>query len=199
MGSTYLNGLIVGLAFIVAIGPQNAFVLKSGLSRKNVFTISFICAASDAVLILGGIAGLDQLLIKFPSLLDILRYGGAAFLLFYGLVSARSALKGGGGLEAEGQQMPLKSAVLICLALTWLNPHVYLDTVVLLSSIALQSQAPLIFGLGAMSGSFLFFFSLGYGAKYLAPIFRSPASWRILDLLICAIMWKLAVNLLFFI
>lgn len=198
MGSTYLNGLIVGLAFIVAIGPQNAFVLKSGLSRKNVFTISFICAASDAVLILGGIAGLDQLLIKFPSLLDILRYGGAAFLLFYGLVSARSALKGGGGLEAEGQQMPLKSAVLICLALTWLNPHVYLDTVVLLSSIALQSQAPLIFGLGAMSGSFLFFFSLGYGAKYLAPIFRKPASWRILDLVICAIMWTIALKLLFF-
>lgn len=198
MGSTYLNGLIVGLAFIVAIGPQNAFVLKSGLSRKNVFTISFICAASDAVLILGGIAGLDQLLIKFPSLLDIFRYGGAAFLLFYGLVSARSALKGGGGLEAEGQQMPLKSAVLICLALTWLNPHVYLDTVVLLSSIALQSQAPLIFGLGAMSGSFLFFFSLGYGAKYLAPIFRKPASWRILDLVICAIMWTIALKLLFF-
>ena len=198
MGSTYLNGLIVGLAFIVAIGPQNAFVLKSGLSRKNVFTISFICAASDAVLILGGIAGLDQLLIKFPSLLDILRYGGAAFLLFYGLVSARSALKGGGGLEAEGQQTPLKSAVLICLALTWLNPHVYLDTVVLLSSIALQSQAPLIFGLGAMSGSFLFFFSLGYGAKYLAPIFRKPASWRILDLVICAIMWTIALKLLFF-
>ena len=198
MASTYLNGLVVGLAFIVAIGPQNAFVLKSGLLRQNVFTISFICAASDAVLILSGIVGLDWLLIKFPSLLEVFRYGGAAFLLFYGLVSARSALKGGCGLEAEGWQMPLKSAVLICLALTWLNPHVYLDTVVLLSSIALQSQAPLIFGLGAMSGSFLFFFSLGYGAKYLAPIFRNAASWRILDLLICAIMWKLAVNLLFF-
>ena len=198
MGATYLNGLIVGLAFIVAIGPQNAFVLKSGLLRQNVFTISFICAASDAVLILSGIVGLDRLLINFPSLLEVFRYGGAAFLLFYGLVSARSALKGGCGLQAEGRQMPLKSAVLICLALTWLNPHVYLDTVVLLSSIALQSQAPLIFGLGAMSGSFLFFFSLGYGAKYLAPIFRKSASWRILDLAICAIMWTIALKLLFF-
>ena len=198
MWSTYLNGLIVGLAFIVAIGPQNAFVLKSGLLRQNVFTISFICAASDAVLILSGIVGLDRLLIKFPSLLDVFRYGGAAFLFFYGFVSARSALKGGGGLEPEGWRMPLKSAVLICLALTWLNPHVYLDTVVLLSSIALQSQAPLIFGLGAISGSFLFFFSLGYGAKYLAPIFRNPASWRILDLVICAIMWTIALKLLFF-
>ena len=198
MASTYLNGLVVGLAFIVAIGPQNAFVLKSGLLRQNVFTISFICAASDAVLILSGIVGLDRLLINFPSLLEVFRYVGAAFLLFYGLVSARSALKGGGGLEAEGPQIPLKSAVLICLALTWLNPHVYLDTVVLLSSIALQSQAPLIFGLGAMSGSFLFFFSLGYGAKYLAPIFRKPASWRILDLVICAIMWTIALKLLFF-
>ena len=196
MGSTYLNGLIVGLAFIVAIGPQNAFVLKSGLLRQNVFMISFICAASDAVLILGGIAGLDRLLIKFPSLLGVFRYGGAAFLLFYGLVSMRSALKGGAGLEAEGQRMSLKSAVLICLALTWLNPHVYLDTFVLLSSIALQSQAPFIFGLGAMSGSFLFFFSLGYGAKYLAPIFRNPTSWRILDLAICAIMWTIALKLL---
>ena len=198
MALTYLNGLIVGLAFIVAIGPQNAFVLKSGLLRQNIFTISFICAASDTVLILGGIVGLDRLIIKFPSLLDVFRYSGAAFLLFYGLVSARSALKGGGGLEAEGRQMPLKSAVLICLALTWLNPHVYLDTVILLSAIALQSQAPLIFGLGAMSGSFLFFFSLGYGAKYLAPIFRKPASWRILDLIICAIMWTIALKLLFF-
>ena len=198
MGATYLNGLIVGLAFIVAIGPQNAFVLKSGLLRQHVFMISFTCAASDAVLILGGIAGLDQLLIKFPDLLDVFRYCGAAFLLFYGLISARSALKGGSGLEVQGQRMPLKTAFLICLALTWLNPHVYLDTFILLSSIALQSPAPLIFGLGAMSGSFLFFFSLGYGAKYLAPIFRNAASWRILDLLICAIMWKLAVNLLFF-
>ena len=198
MGSTYLNGLIVGLAFIVAIGPQNAFVLKSGLLRQNVFIISFICAASDALLILGGIAGLDRLLIKFPRLLDVFRYGGAAFLLFYGFVSARSVLKRGGGLEAEGWRISLKSAVLICLALTWLNPHVYLDTVVLLSSIALQSQAPFIFGLGAMSGSFLFFFSLGYGAKYLAPIFRNPALWRILDLAICAIMWTIALKLLFF-
>ena len=198
MGSTYLNGLIVGLAFIVAIGPQNAFVLKSGLLRQNVFTVSFICAASDAVLILGGIGGLDRLLIKFPSLLDVFRYGGAAFLLFYGFVSARSAWRGGSGLEAEGQRMSFKSAVLICLALTWLNPHVYLDTVFLLSSIALQSPAPLIFGLGAISGSFLFFFSLGYGAKYLVPIFRNPASWRILDLVICAIMWTIALKLLFF-
>ena len=198
MGSTYLNGLIVGLAFIVAIGPQNAFVLKSGLLRQNVFIISFICAASDALLILGGIAGLDRLLIKFPRLLDVFRYGGAAFLLFYGFVSARSALKRGGGLEAEGWRISLKSAVLICLALTWLNPHVYLDTVVLLSYIALQSKAPFIFGLGAMSGSFLFFFSLGYGAKYLAPIFRNPALWRILDLAICAIMWTIALKLLFF-
>ena len=156
MASTYLNGLVVGLAFIVAIGPQNAFVLKSGLLRQNVFTISFICAASDAVLILSGIVGLDRLLINFPSLLEVFRYGGVAFLLFYGLVSARSALKGGCELQAEGRQMHL-SAVLICLALTWLNPHVYLDTVVLLSSIALQSQAPLIFGLGAMSGSFYSF------------------------------------------
>ena len=198
MGTTYLNGLIVGLAFIVAIGPQNAFVLKSGLLRQHVFITSLICAASDAVLILGGIVGLDQFLIIYPGLLDIFRYGGVAFLLFYGFVSARSAWKGGSSLETEGQQMSRKSAILICLALTWLNPHVYLDTVVLLSSIALQSQAPFIFGLGAMSGSFLFFFSIGYGAKYLAPIFRSSASWRIFDLVICAIMWTIAVQLLFF-
>ncbi len=197
MGVVYFNGLIIGLAFIVAIGPQNAFVLKSGLLRQHVFITSLICAASDAVLILGGIAGLDRLLIKFPILLDVFRYGGAAFLLFYGLVSARSALKGGISLEAIGQRMSLKSAVLICLTLTWLNPHVYLDTVVLLSSIALQSKAPLIFGLGAISGSFLFFFSLGYGAKYLAPIFCNPFSWRILDLAICVIMWTIALQLLF--
>ena len=198
MGPTYLNGLIVGLAFIVAIGPQNAFVLKSGLLRQHVFVISLICAASDAVLIICGISGLGRLLIKFPNLLDVFRYGGAAFLLFYALLSARSAWMGGSGLEADGQQMSFKSAILICLALTWLNPHVYLDTAILLSSIAFQSQAPFIFGLGAMSGSFLFFFSLGYGAKYLAPIFRNPASWRILDLVICAIMSTIAVQLLFF-
>ncbi len=197
MWPPYLNGLIVGLAFIVAIGPQNAFVLKSGLLRQHVFVVSLICAASDAILILSGIAGLDRLLIKFPSLLDVFRYGGAAFLLFYGLTSARSAWKGGSGLKAEGQRISFKSTVSICLALTWLNPHVYLDTLILLSSIAMQSQAPFIFGLGAMSGSFLFFFSLGYGAKYLAPIFRNAASWRILDLAICAIMSTIAVQLLF--
>ncbi|MEL0286397.1 MAG: LysE/ArgO family amino acid transporter [Paracoccaceae bacterium] len=198
MGSEFIHGLLVGLAFIVAIGPQNAFVLKSGLLRQHIFTVCFICAASDAVLILSGIAGLDRLLIELPVLLDVFRYGGATFLLFYGFASARSAWKGGAALKAQGQQESYKNAVLICLALTWLNPHVYLDTVILLSSIALQSETPFLFGAGAMSGSFIFFFSLGYGARFLAPVFQNPQSWRILDLVICLIMWSIAVQLLFF-
>ncbi len=109
MGSEFIHGLLVGLAFIVAIGPQNAFVLKSGLLRQHIFTVCFICAASDAVLILSGIAGLDRLLIELPVLLDVFRYGGATFLLFYGFASARSAWKGGAALRLRGNRNLIKT------------------------------------------------------------------------------------------
>ena len=196
---TFLSGFSIGLSLILAIGAQNAFVLKQGLLRKHVFLVCLICALSDAILITLGVMGFGEIVLAYPWIELFSKYAGAFFLISYGLISLYSSAKNTHNLlPSKDSKDSISSTVITCLAFTWLNPHVYLDTAVLLSSIALQSQAPIIFGLGAMSGSFLFFFSLGYGAKYLAPVFCNPASWRILDLVICAIMWAIARKLLFF-
>ena len=151
---------------------------------------------SDAILITLGVVGFGQILTVMPFLMDTFRFGGAAFLLFYGAKSAQSAWRGGVSLEAEGQTDGLVAVVGTSLALTWLNPHVYLDTVILLGSIASQSENRIGFGVGATVASFFFFFSLGYGAKFLAPHFQKPQAWRILDVLIAFAMWGIAFSLL---
>lgn len=194
----FLEGMKLGLGLILVIGAQNAFVLRQGIRREHVFLVCLICALSDAILIAAGVAGIDAATEAFPGLLPALKWGGIAFLTWYGARAFWAAWRGGEALRTSGTQTPVaRSRVLLtCLALTWLNPHVWLDTVVLLGSIAAQFPgAEWHFGAGAMTGSFVFFFSLGYGARVLAPIFARPTSWRILDVLIGMLMWSIALRL----
>jgi L-lysine exporter family protein LysE/ArgO len=193
--SDTLSGFALGLSLILAIGAQNAFVLRCGLRQSHIFIVCLACAMSDAILITMGILGFGTVLKAMPYLVDAFRYGGAAFLLLYGARSAWSAWRGDSSLLAEGHTDDLIAVVGTSLALTWLNPHVYLDTVILLGSIANQSESRTGFGVGATAASFFFFFSLGYGAKFLAPYFQRPQAWRILDIIITMVMWAIAFSL----
>ena len=196
--TAFLPGLFLGFSLIVAIGAQNAFVLRQGLRNEHVLAICATCALSDAVLILIGVSGFATAGARWPWLEPLMRYTGAAFLLVYGLRSARSALRSGSGLApADREPAGLLPALLTCLALTWLNPHVYLDTVVLVGSVSARfPEAREAFALGAMTASVLFFFALGYGARLLRPLFAKPASWRAMDGVIALVMWAIAAGLL---
>ncbi|MEM6306084.1 MAG: LysE/ArgO family amino acid transporter [Pseudomonadota bacterium] len=197
MFASFLPGFALGFTLILAIGAQNAFVLRQGLIREHVFWVCLTCAVSDALLIAGGVAGFGALAEAVPWFEPLMRYGGAAFLIWYGWLNARSAWRGGQAMDTSGSgQRSLRAALLTVLALTWLNPHVYLDTVVLLGSISAQYPSKLAFGAGAVTASFTFFFSLGYGARLLSPIFARPRSWQVLDALIALVMWGIALKLL---
>jgi L-lysine exporter family protein LysE/ArgO len=198
MPDAFLSGLVLGLQLILAIGAQNAFVLRQGLRREHVFAVSLTCAVSDAALIALGVSSFAVVQARFPAVAPAFLLGGAAFLAWYGFTHLRSAFRGGDALTpGQGPRVSLRVALLTCLALTWLNPHVYLDTVILLGSLSMQfPDDRLAFGLGAMTASFLFFFSLGYGARLLSPLFASPRAWRILDLLVGLTMWAIAAKLL---
>ncbi|MEO0764882.1 MAG: LysE/ArgO family amino acid transporter [Pseudomonadota bacterium] len=196
--ASFLPGFFLSLSLIVAIGAQNAFVLRQGLRRAHVFWVCLACALSDAVLIVCGVAGFGALAEAVPWFEPVMRYGGAAFLLWYGWRNARSAWRGGAVLELGNETtQPLREAMLTVLALTWLNPHVYLDTVVLVGSISSQYDSRLLFGIGATLASFIFFFALGYGARLLAPIFANARAWRVLDAVIALTMWAIALKLLY--
>ncbi|MGC1494490.1 MAG: LysE/ArgO family amino acid transporter [Sulfitobacter sp.] len=198
MSASFLPGFALSLTLILAIGAQNAFVLRQGLRREYVFWVCLTCAVSDAILIAAGVAGFGALSEAVPWFETVMRYGGAGFLIWYGFQNARSAWRGGEALEVDGTStQSLRRAILTLLALTWLNPHVYLDTVVLLGSISAQYPDRLSFGTGAVIASFVFFFSLGYGARLLSPLFAKPRSWQILDGLIALTMWAIAAKLLF--
>ena len=191
-------GFALGLSLIMAIGAQNAFVLRQGLRRQHVFWICLTCAGSDAVLITAGVFGFGALALAVPWFEQAMRFGGAAFLIWYGARNLLAAWRGGGALEAEASTgtkalLPVLATVL---ALTWLNPHVYLDTVVLLGSISAQYPQPLVFAAGASLASFTFFFSLGYGASLLAPVFARPRAWHVLDGVVGLTMWAIAAKLL---
>lgn len=196
--SIYVTGLMMGLSLIVAIGAQNAFILRQGLRNEHVFAVCLACALSDAVLIVLGVTSLQQIARFMPWLDPVMRYGGAAFLAWYGAKSLYSAFRSSATLSAaEAQTSTFRQTLATCLALTWLNPHVYLDTVVLLGTISTRypgEQAS--FAAGAVTGSFLFFFSLGYGATWLRPIFSKPSSWRMLETLVAFTMWIIAFKLL---
>ncbi|MBQ0803363.1 MAG: amino acid transporter [Sulfitobacter sp.] len=195
--NAFLPGFALSLTLILAIGAQNAFVLRQGLRKSHVFWVCLTCAVSDALLIAAGVAGFGALGQALPWFEPVMRYGGAAFLIWYGARNAMSAWRGGAALEAEGiNTQTLRGTILTLLALTWLNPHVYLDTVVLLGSISAQYDNRLAFGAGAVSASFVFFFGLGYGARLLSPLFARPRSWQILDGLIAVTMWAIAAKLL---
>jgi len=191
------SGFGLGLALIVAIGAQNAFVLRQGLRGEHVVPVVAVCALSDVVLIAGGVAGTGALLDRVPQVVPVIRWAGAAFLVLYGAVAARRALRPAGALLAEAaQRTPLLPTVLTASALTWLNPHVYLDTVVLLGSVAAaQGDLRWHFGAGAAVGSLLWFCALGAGARLLRPVFARPGAWRVLDVGIAAVMATLAVAL----
>ena len=192
----YLTGLGTGLSLILAIGAQNAFVLRQGLLRSHVFAICLFCAVSDAILVTLGVFGAGVLGRVAPWFTEVMRWGGAIFLLWYGLRAFRSALKGGDALRATGQAQPFWAAMATVAALTWANPHVYLDTVVLLGAVSADFADKRAFAAGAVTGSFLFFFALGYGARLLAPVFARPRAWQILDLVIALVMWSIAVSLI---
>lgn len=194
-----LSGFLLSLSLIMAIGAQNAFVLKLGLKKHHVFWVCLVCAVSDAMLISLGIAGFGALIEAFPAIESMARYGGALFLLAYGGKSFISAFRTSHTLEPAGDTPEaLSRTVLICLAFTWLNPHVYLDTVVLMGSIATQYEGAsrLQFGGGAVAASILFFFSLGYGARFLAPLFHQPVAWKVLDFAIGLVMFAIATSLI---
>lgn len=192
-----LAGLGLGFSLIVAIGAQNAFVLRQGLLREHVALVVAICALSDIALITLGIAGAGAVFTAVPWLVDVVRYAGAAFLLVYGVLAARRAWKPS-ALKASAAASGSSALVVAgtVLALTWLNPHVYLDTLVLLGSVgSTHGDDRWWFGLGAGIASILWFTLLGFGARLLAPVFARPIAWRVLDGLIAVVMIVLAAML----
>ena len=195
--NTFLAGFGLGLSLIVAIGAQNAFILRAGLLKRHVFILCSVCAVSDALLITAGVLGLGVLVNNAPFFLFFMKYAGAAFLFAYGFRSLLKSLKGGRFLLAEGEANSLKEAILICLLLTWLNPHVYLDTVILLGIASTQYSENTHFAAGAIASSFIFFYSLGFGARLLSNFFKHPISWRILDGIIGIVMWSIAFSLVY--
>ncbi len=194
---SYIQGFAIGLSLILAIGAQNAFALKQGLKKQHVFWVCLVCALSDSLLILLGVLGFSQLIQSHADLIVWAKYFGAAFLLLYGAQHFYQAIRYSESLVPdEKQASSVLKIIMICLAFTWLNPHVYLDTVVLIGSISTQfMQLP--FALGAMTASWIFFFALGYGARFLLPVFNNPKSWRVLDVMIGIVMWSIAISLLF--
>jgi L-lysine exporter family protein LysE/ArgO len=192
-----LSGLGLGLALIVAIGAQNAFVLRQGLLGQHVLTVVAVCAVSDVVLIAAGVAGAGAVLDRAPGALSVVTWAGAAFLASYGALAARRALRPAAALRADGDAPAARlPTVLTAAALTWLNPHVYLDTVVLLGAVAAaQGDLRWHFGAGAAVASVLWFSALGVGARLLRPVFARPGAWRVLDGTIAVVMVVLAVGL----
>jgi len=191
-----IPGLLTGLSLIVAIGAQNAFVLRQGLLRKHVLLIVLICALSDALLITLGVLGLGGLIAALPWLLEVIRWVGVGFLVWYGSSSLRRFIKQDSLKAAESSVGSLKQAVVTTLALTFLNPHVYLDTVIFIGGIANQfGDQKWWFVLGAVTASFLWFFSLGFGASKASILVSKPLFWKILDVFIAAVMFSLAITL----
>ena len=191
-----LFGFVAGLSLIVAIGAQNAFVLRQGIRNEHVLPVVILCAVSDLVLIVAGVAGVGALVTAHPQLMTIARYGGAAFLLGYGLLAARRALQPAVMTPGDAGPARLPAVLLTCLTLTFLNPHVYLDTVVLLGTLASQQgDGRWRFGAGAALASLVWFFGLGFGARQLAGLFAKPVTWRILDGVIALTMIALSVSL----
>lgn len=209
-------GLGLGLSLIVAIGAQNVFVLRQGIRREHVLPVVIICALSDALLIAAGVAGLGFVISAAPWLVVVARWAGALFLLAYGIIAARRAWLGGEELRVDSEdagsvspssasgptttrtltRTSLAPVIATVLALTWLNPHVYLDTVLMLGSIAAtHGEERWLFAAGAMAASIVWFTALGFGARYVGRWLRTERSWRILDALIAVVMITLAVSL----
>ena len=197
MWQSYVNGLLVAAGLIVALGAQNAFVLAQSLRREHHLPVAALCVLCDALLVMAGVFGLATLLAQSPVLLGIARWGGAAFLLWYGVKALRRAWKPQALNEAATAGPRSRKAVLLtALAVTLLNPHVYLDTVLLIGSLGAQQTVPGAYAAGAASASFLWFFALAVGAASLAPWLARPATWRVLDLGVALMMFVVAGQLI---
>ncbi|SHO54986.1 LysE/ArgO family amino acid transporter [Vibrio quintilis] len=197
--TSLIAGFGTGAGLIISIGSQNAFVLRQGLQCQHVGLIVTTCILADILLISCGVAGIGFVVQQWPVVLDIFRFGGAAFLGVNALLSASSAWKGSGGLSpASGLTVSRHQVLLTCLGYTFLNPHVYLDTMIMIGSLSAgyNGFARWGFGLGAILASFVWFISLGYGSKVLLPLFRSPQAWRVLDALVAIILMTLSMMLL---
>jgi L-lysine exporter family protein LysE/ArgO len=190
-----LAGFAASAVLIIAIGAQNAFVLRQGLRREHVLPVVLTCALSDLVLILAGIGGLGAVVTARPDAVTAIRWVGASFLIAYGVMAARRATRPATLNPASRAPATLRATLLTCLALTYLNPHVYLDTVLLLGSVAQQHPHRWVFGLGAAAASLAWFTALGAGAHRLAPLLARPAAWRLLDGLIAVVMFAVAATL----
>jgi len=196
MSSPLLVGFIASFTLIAAIGAQNAFVLRQGIRGEHVLAVVALCTVSDIVLISAGIAGVGTLISAHPSALNIAKFGGALFLVGYGLMAARRAWRPSSLTPSEKAPARLIDVLVTCAALTFLNPHVYLDTVVLLGALANEHRGERwLFGVGAVTASAVWFVSLGLGARRLAGLFANPLTWRILDALIAVMMMGLGVSL----
>ncbi|MGB8817935.1 MAG: LysE/ArgO family amino acid transporter [Rhizobiaceae bacterium] len=192
----FLNGFALGASLIIAIGAQNAFILKQGLLREHVFILCLICACADALLIAAGVGGLGTLVASNPALVKAVTLLGAVFLGVYALFAFQRAFRDQ-SMRVSNESSSLRAAIAACLAFTFLNPHVYLDTVLLLGGLSARyaGEARLAYGAGAMLASFVWFFALGYGARLLLPMFQKPAAWRTLDILIGIVMSLIAASL----
>lgn len=195
---TFATGFGLGGGLIIAIGAQNAFVLGQGLRRHHPVMVAFVCALCDAILIAAGVAGLGTLVATYPILTKIAAWGGAAFLIWYGFAALRRLFENETLSESDVRQAGWKAVLSTTLAVTLLNPHVYLDTVVMLGGIGGQFPADerLTFALGAMSASFVWFFAIALGAAWLAPYVARPITWKIIDGVTFAVMWLVAYKLI---
>ena len=194
-----LTGFATGFSLILAIGAQNAFVLRQGLLRQHVFPLALFCAASDAALITAGVAGFGALVEALPALPTVMALGGAAFLIVYGITRLLAAWRGGDAMDIAGKGQSLGRTLAIAAAFTWANPHVYLDTLGLIGAISTSYSdwsERITFGAGAVIASFVFFFGLAYGARLLAPVMQKPRAWQVLDTLIGLTMLAIAAKLL---
>lgn len=195
----FLPGVLTSMSLIMAIGAQNAFVIRQALTRKHVLIMVLICATSDALLIFAGIAGLGAVIQGLPWLFEILRWFGVGYLTWFGFNSLRSAFKGDSLEAAKSESKTLKQVVVSLLGFTFLNPHVYLDTVILLGAIGTSfGEAKWIFAAGAALGSVIWFFSIGFGAKAASRFMSKPIFWKVLDIVIAMIMFGIALMLAFF-
>lgn len=199
MTGAALTGFATGFSLILAIGAQNAFVLRQGLLRQHVFWLCLFCAGSDAVLIAAGVAGFGALTAAIPALPVVMSLGGAGFLIAYGANRLWASRKAYEGMEVAGNGHSLGRTIAIAAAFTWANPHVYLDTLGLIGAVSTQYSNWTLraaFGTGAVVASFVFFFSLGYGARLLAPVMRAPRAWQVLDAIIGLTMLAIASKLI---
>lgn len=194
----FITGFGLGASLIIAIGAQNAFILRQGILRQHVFILCLICAVSDALLIAIGVAGVGAILQSSPNMLIAIRCGGAIFLLFYAWVAFKRALNPEVSNEQTSGEGSFKVAIATCLAFTFLNPHVYVDTVLLVGASAPHDgNARYAYAIGAMLASFVWFFGLGYGARLLEPVFQNPKAWQVLDSIITVVMLLIAFGLVY--